>query len=578
MKKSVGKLFILSTLAISTLLACNGDNDKGDVNTNKIVNVYAHNDYGYVENVGQMELYFYDIAGLPYVNVSDYLSFFGDFFDISQSNGVFTFTNRIWDGKPYSYEGVINGTYSASARYNTSTKEFTYDDYTCFTCLNGYAHNPLDLVAGEGVEYDSKQIMKYKEGGYIPGSQTSIKLSDYNIDTVVSGRNLYMPLYTAKTLFLPGSYYSFFYNGTALYESIENADDDGGYSRSIKSTLTFTPSTKYLEYTYNQLRLDLTLRFGMEGYTRTLRSGGTTKKYSAGTELANYRTDMIKSATNFDNNLVNFMANEMDDGGHTAVSSKSYFSSNPEIYLKDYGKEYNHSYNVGTSILSNRPESERELNSKLYDIDDTNKVTGRTVLRLDDFLTDDYNGVSCILKLAKHPIKNNHLVIDLSVNGGGYVYAQYYLVNLLCGSTQRNYYMNSTNNSKGYVAYDIDSNLDGKFGEDTDYPIKPDNVRIDFIISNYTFSAANATAVLTQKLRTTNTYFRGQNSGGGMCSVDGTMMTALGMNMAWSSPDRLCYLDGDNYSYDIIDKGVTSINIPLNNNYSEYSNYTFSIS
>lgn len=549
MKKYVGKFLLLSSLAITSLLACKGNDKGGDSYTSKNVSVYIQDDYGYPENIGQIKLYFYDIKNLPYVDVEEYLDFFTGSYSVRKSNETFTFTNRIWNGKTYFDGSNNNNTYNATATYNSSTKQLVYGDIACFLNIIDSSANPMDLVRGKGIQlYEGLDLFELEENIYTAGSSTTINLGNYNIDTRVSNNKLMMPLYTAKCLFTSSTIPSFFYNGTALFQNITN--DDSDYNRTIKSNL-FTPDSAYLEYAFNQFKLDLDMNFGMNNYSRYQRNTKSKHEFKPSSKLAAKHDSFVKSATSFDSESVKFFASEMDDGGHTGVNSKSYYSSNPSITRYDLGNEIKYIAAAGDAIATkSRKVLDFEYNFGSQ-VSNSLSASNKTILRLDSFLTNEEGdrGIESILDLAYTNIQPT-LIVDLSCNGGGYIFAQDMLTTYLTRGNSRHFAQNSINGSKCSVKYKIDLNGDGQFNTSKD--LLPSTVTNIYIItSNQTFSAANATAALTAKYGT-NVKMYGEHSGGGMCSVDNTMMNALGMCSGWSSTNRL-KIDNDDTSYDKID-------------------------
>ena len=142
-----------------------------------------------------------------------------------------------------------------------------------------------------------------------------------------------------------------------------------------------------------------------------------------------------------------------------------------------------------------------------------------------------------------------HVVIDLSLNGGGLVKSCIYLASWLLGNANMST-MNPTTGAKYNVTFRADTNLDGIITSEDSLDL--DKIDVYCLISLNSFSCGNLLpAMLKDSGRVT---LLGQTSGGGSCMV-GNMVTADGTMLNYSSTNRMSSVKNGSF-YDI-DQGVT---------------------
>ena len=135
-----------------------------------------------------------------------------------------------------------------------------------------------------------------------------------------------------------------------------------------------------------------------------------------------------------------------------------------------------------------------------------------------------------LVRKYKKNNKNISIVIDLSNNGGGSVFAEYFIASWLCGGVKQTM-ENPVTKAFNKFTIQADVNSDDKFDEN-DY--LPNDVKVYCITSNGSFSAANMLSINLMDNKKDNIFFIGEQSGGGACFV-GEISTPIGSSIQTSS-------------------------------------------
>ena len=141
----------------------------------------------------------------------------------------------------------------------------------------------------------------------------------------------------------------------------------------------------------------------------------------------------------------------------------------------------------------------------------------------------------------KGGVKN--IIIDISLNGGGYVGNLEKVLCLLAKDKTKPlaYFKDNMTNSVYSLEMTFDSNLNGVIDEDDYFG---DDFNIFIMTSAYTFSCANALAFYSQKLGLATLI--GTTSGGGECTVNDAMIPT-GERIYYSGPLRIGYYENGQY-------------------------------
>lgn len=193
--------------------------------------------------------------------------------------------------------------------------------------------------------------------------------------------------------------------------------------------------------------------------------------------------------------------------------------------LKDRGVKYSSDGKTALVVFDSFSHIARPENGE-----DISKVSMDYLIEKDDIFALKNN-----LETIKNKGGVRNVIIDLSLNGGGFIA---YCLKALCliaknANNVSLYLKDITDNAVYQYTGKFDSNLDGKYDLDDVYG---DDFNFYIMTSSYSYSCGNAFPYLAQKLGLASTI--GMTSGGGECAVYlATMPT--GESLYYSSPLRL---------------------------------------
>ena len=187
----------------------------------------------------------------------------------------------------------------------------------------------------------------------------------------------------------------------------------------------------------------------------------------------------------------------------------------------------------------------------------------------DDFLTFNYYGEGAVPEdeQVKDPfylfVRNlneakakgvKNVIIDASLNGGGYVNIMGKLLALMSKDNKSEMYLHADDNDS-IIKYTtrVDSNKDGKYDVSDCYG---NDFTFYVVCSNYSFSCGNAFPFYAQKYGLAKII--GQKSGGGECCVF-SYNFPTGQGLGYSSPFHLGYYDAATDTYYGDEKGAAPI-------------------
>lgn len=151
-------------------------------------------------------------------------------------------------------------------------------------------------------------------------------------------------------------------------------------------------------------------------------------------------------------------------------------------------------------------------------------------------------------------VKVENVIIDDSLNGGGYVYIMGRLLALLSkNNTSTLYFMNDLNNTVNKQVYHVDTNNDGIYDDKDCYGNVFKNIYI--LTSPVSFSCGNAFPIMAQK-QNDNIKIFGAKSGGGECVV-GENYLSNGMGFVHSSNEHIIIYDEAKQTYEGVEAGVS---------------------
>lgn len=485
-------------------------------NTAKDVTAYL---YSMDEKVTLECRFFEDMAGEPYINVTDYL-------------------DKIYSGK-FSVSEEGNGVYEVKnpkkQTMTVDTKKDTvyFDEYEKF--LEGAYRN--EEKTGRPDKYIADGHYKYV--GDVKG--VTLNYSDYHIDITAVGGKVYFPLTTISDLFAP-SYRCAVYLGGKIY--FDAAMSEPYYD--TKSLIENTARDKsVIDYAYNELCFVMDHFYGKPPkavLSSTLNNNSFDQWLSCGDTLAAAIKTKLHSETLFDYFCGLAMLDSLaDDGGHTMFCAGflSLMGQYPDaemtaqmLRIKDEPQGFEEeavsaALNTCYAREGDRDslsETRKKAYEKLEVIESWDSKSGKengtlaTLYRAADdtalFVFDSFSDeVTAPFKSAldlvqKQGMKN--IVLDVSINGGGSTSAVLYMLYLMTGQDHIGEADVLTGNRFRETGK-IDVNLDGKVDQQDEVHY---DLHFAILTSRFSYSGGNAFPVLAQEK---GIPVLGETSGGGTC-------------------------------------------------------------
>jgi len=468
----------------------------------------------------------------------------------------------------------------ATCEINFDNQTFTFSDFEWFRSYLSGLKLPMTTGFGTKPNYflDIQSTYKYQSPG-----KTVIDFKKYNIPLYFYNNSSYIPLHILKNIFglninllLFGTDYAGFnfdWNGVGLFEIA-----DGLTSKALEAKVQAkkqTPegfySESYMEYCYNLLALTLDFNYGMKQRTRR-----TTKETvlffpnGAYAELKNYHNGLVSTQNDANAKAMRqLFKDKVDDGGHSAYTFYNALctervTSSEQIYGDEHMEKFTH-----LALLQKERDQYSGVTKegkvvegyKEYKKDGKDTIAyvtfdgfaGESGMELGEMLeylithnarelpkyTNETNYMKDTLRLtmyANNQIKANNIknvVVDLTCNGGGTAYSEFFIASWLCGGVREKLYNPNTGSYCEFTAK-ADVNADGVF-DDKDY--LTEDVKVYIMTSSYSFSCGNLLPTNVQDLRK-NATFIGTPSGGGACYVGD------GINLGINS---LCQISSSNH-------------------------------
>lgn len=536
------KKAIFSFLLILISYLCLSSCFRIDSNISRTIrsNIYK----GSLASSGNFTTYFLKNKGdVPYI----------DFVDLTESIVSREITKDEKTTNGYKVSRTDNGAYLiVDAELDT----IYFSNYEAFISKNK-SETAFDAKSSTYIysKTNSKEEIETKE--------VTFDLSKYNIDIVLSMEVVYVPYQVYDTLILSQFDVSLAFNGNDYYYvSNSNYFTVRNYYGAYFSgrSQSGVRSTEMANFTYNHLMFALDNFLG-------IRESRDIDSFDELCSKEGLKDDLLNtSSETFNKALNNLIYTYLDDGHSSFVISSNYLKYDVKADAK-----YSDSY------IGLRRQALKESYSSLSLIKDANgrfsysnnvyNDSGNTLvisINSFNFPSNDYyqsapnyntyaNDSFAIMYYAfnnkipeletRYGTKITNIVLDVTLNGGGYVDDCLGLLGFL----SNNYYVEYENSaskdiSKAY--YSVDTNLDGKFDELDSYK---DKYNFYILTSNYSFSCANmlATIAKEQNLAT----ILGEETGGGgsivynLCLGDSTSINISGCHslIYRDSNDKLCY-------------------------------------
>ncbi len=529
------------------------------------------------EDDGTVCLRFYsDMPSVPYISVAD--------FQQLMLPGTTIEVTKTGKGK-YLLEGPF-----AKATVNTTSEQFSSDDYMAFTNLMGQVQEGMDNVGFGGAPF-----LRYNHHELIPASATvTFDFSKYGIDLRGDEKAVYFPFATISDIFSDDDCHLAGYNGEKVIVLTGDELDDVAKLEPERAKELLEAESREEDmaaFCYSELCFVIDHFYGMpgrspleggiknDGLDKTLdviEHGPTIKKLLKSTNTKEYFFGMKSlqvllqdgGHTNLmvDYNL--FMAPaeeyEMDEYFEEwKERNKEFEDTYPYLYqpLMDYFENY-FGNTKGGLISMYRPSTSDQtyykegdtaflmydsfgpINKEAWEEYYDNGCQGETPA-IDEEYKGDLSVVLDALKRASEDPEVKNLVVDLACNTGG-DFDVLMTMSALMGGPNYYYSENLVTGQRQIAYFDVDSNFDGVFDE-KDKDVKYD-LNIAVLTSDVSFSCANFFPSMMQDV---GFPIIGERSGGGSCSVH-PYITPEGMQFQISSArDRIA-----NKNWENIDGGV----------------------
>ncbi len=529
---------------------------------------------GSLSSSGNFTTYFLKGKGdVPYI----------DFVDLTESVISRDITNDSHTENDYKVSRTDNDSYMI---VNAEKDTVYFSNYEAFVSKNKNekSFDPKSSTYKYS-KIDTKEQVYTKE--------VTFDLSKYNIDIVESKGSIYIPYQIYDTLIYSQIDVSLAFNGhDYYYVSNSSYFNYRNYYTSYFSgrNQTAKRSTEMANFTYNHLIFTLDNFFGIKD----------TRKITSFNDLCvneGLKNDLIDTnCETFNKALNNLIYSYLDDGHSTFVISSNYLKYDANADAK-YADSYKGTRRNALKESYNNLSYLRKTVSKQIDFSD---ITGRFANEFDPSNIFAYSGNTLVITLdsfsfptsdyyQKLPnrasysndsfsklfyaintyipaleeykgLKISNIVIDVTLNGGGYVDD---CIGLL-GFLSNDYYLEYENYASkdiSKVNIKVDTNLDNIFNEKDSFK---DKYNFYILTSNYSFSCANmlATVCKEQNLAT----ILGEETGGGgaivynLCLADSTSINISGCH-------SLVYRDSDNQTINSENKVIPDYTILRTNFY-----------
>ena len=494
---------------------------------------------------GTVSLRFYsDMPEVPYISISD-------------------FQQLMYPGTTVSVSKRGDGEYllkrdRAEATVNTSSEQFTSDDYMGFTNLMGLVQPGMDNVYLDGAPF-----VRYRSLELTPTKTTlTFDFKKYGIDLRGDEVAVYFPLATLSDLYSDLYYHIAGYNGERVVVVTDNQYsnfaqlDPAGTKKVLQSK---SRSADMAAYSYGELCFVIDHFYGMPGRSPlegdicskgidkaldTVKNGPTIKKLLKSTNMQEYLFGM---------NLLQML---MEDGGHTGLvpnilcwqvliaqglatsedllgGLSGMMDAYPDLLdeLNQYFQKIMFappSKDKMIKIIAARPSSDTYYkegdtaylfynqfgmtNNAAWKAYYDSGCTGSTPA-IDENFKGDLSVVLDALKRANDDPEVKNLVIDISANRGGSLDLVMAMTALTTGQSQF-YSENVLTGQRQTISYDFDYGFDGKFSG-RDKSVKYD-LNFAVLTSSLCFSCGN---LLPSLMKGLGGPVFGERSGGGACAV-----------------------------------------------------------
>lgn len=493
------------------------------------------------------------LGSIPYVDVGNYFETFLEKATLkSSTSGV------------YAYR--INNVIDLIVDANADTVSFNdYDLYLQWLLENEEIGNVVSFPdASYYVQFSDNQSCTYVSGGSF-----TFDLSDYGLDIIEDGGEIYLPFASVDQIFFAQLGYSFVFNGNGFYLSYSSYFSlDGStltsYGKSYFKN-SFTKDSEYAAFNYQMLCFQIDHFYGFLDQKLTPFDSYLKNNNSQ------LRANLLSTNETTYAKAIDRLMNELIGDGHTGSEAYgSIFSSGIRSDSQFYYYYSDRMYALSEAQSKYESLRKQRLGSSF----DAVRFSGSTaIVSFDEFAcevmsfttgsvknyvdTDTFAFLyDAFSKIDAHGGVEN-VIFDITLNGGGTANTLIAALGWMAADVNLNIY-NPLTGSKSRLYYSVDTNLDGQFNAA--------DVRNDFnfyiLASNLSFSCANAFPAIAKSMGVAKII--GETSGGGACVVFPSA-TIDGMPYQISGISRISTVDSSSVFTDV-DAGVTP-DYPLDTSY-----------
>ena len=549
MKKTHMALFLVLTMLLTLCAAGQTASADGPQISEKELTFYL----GDPEMSQTGPVYFAGDSDVPYLALSDWADLMTM---LLAQNEAYNVTCTI-DGET----GTLTREDGYTAVFDAAEDTITFEDFDAFMRPDS-TKVIIDVLSADNPSPDGdKSFFRRLDSSYERyGSILTLKLSDYDIDILSDGQEIYVPVQTLSDFFLSLKYINLCYNGEAIfiapYQGLVASDGTHTpYGDLYYSVQPAQRSQAMADFGYNELCLALDSLYGLKqshGFT----DFDTLFKQS-GLEAGLRSTDPAEA----DEALYRLINFHMDDQHSAFLSASAIAPADTTEKLNELGAgrastayvQQAKRYDAARSAAyPNGVPAYEEIGNTAYITFDSFESTPATINYYDFAPTEENVDTIGILLRAYaqimrdgSPIEN--VVLDLSMNGGGDADTAVFTISSFLGEG----YVSLTNTMTGAMAigeYEVDLNRDGQFDEG-DLGLL--NKNLYCITSPISFSCGNLVPCVFKNANTVT--LLGRTSGGGSCVVM-PMSTAWGTIFQTSGCNRLAFIKNGSF-YDI-DEGA----------------------
>lgn len=567
------KLGVLGLLAFAGIaLASCSSNAKDGVITKDI---YGKGVMGTTAKVGRCGILFKENSTIPYIPLEDGAKLLDN---VRKAN-----LDDIIYGVKYEKKGdefVLTNDAGAKCVINGEKQTISFDDYDAYSSVVPNYQKPLSILTLK----KTNKALKLQETKFTPGKSVTVELNKYpKLDIYVKNDKCFLPLSVFNSLLLNafenvnlaynGKNY-FVISGRALSTEILGMVGPTDLGEKIHEGVEGNTITEeYADYVYQSLCFDFDQQYGL------------TSKFTSFDDFITKNGWKDKFKTTDPKTIDKYLGIALTHlkDGHTALTDFSYlyeFADNT-IDKDKINKEKAELDNAEEAFTALKKQSGIKEGLKYYKESKTAFVTFDSFTNVDldtlygnktdtgvdddDYPDIDFNSYkeadlsnTAVLfaqlykDLTSDEYKNSikNVVIDITSNTGGNSDGLIYALSCLVGEAKVDM-INPKTNAHNYQVYKADINVDGVV-DDKDIPLTDLGFNIYILGSRYSFSSANALAVLAKNIKPTITTI-GDKTGGGPCAVRvsvtqiGSMYLSSGLNVIAKKKDN---------SYVNIDDGV----------------------